>query len=268
MSSSSNSEAEAKVAEAMATLREIHKVFSRTPKQDMPMATAISHVPVYAQDEKRLVDYGSKVINNRCFQFILLSGIKAYWNIQMYLDGVSAGNPLALPAAARAQIELFALVWHVREILDANAGLNRADLSKRMLAVDEALITAIHGTRSDTITEMYAQGGLSKLREANQRDMEVFKAKNILTRIEKSEKGSAYKICSDDYDRLSDLLHPNSSQNLIFMTPRADAQSGFTLELKNPRHVSRAQKQSVHAMLNASGQILELTSDFPNPFVD
>lgn len=256
------------VEQAMATLREIHTVFSKTPTQEMPMATPVSHVPDYAHDEKRLVAYGSRTINNRCFQFILLSGIKAYWNIQMYLDGVAAGNALQLPAAARAQIELFALVWHVRDVVDANSGLNRPDMAKRMLAVDEALINALHGTRSDELNALYSKGELSKLRPTNQRDMEVFKAKNILTRIEKSEKGSVYKTCSADYDRLSDLLHPNGMQNLIFMIPRTDSKGGFTLGLRNPQHVRRAQKQTVHAMVNASWQILQLTTDFPNPFVD
>jgi hypothetical protein len=256
------------VEQAMATLREIHAVFSTTPTQEMRMPTPVSHVPDYAEDEKRLVAYGSQTINNRCFQFILLSGIKAYWNIQMYLDGVAAGNALQLPAAARAQIELFALVWHVRDVVDANGGLNRPDLAKRMLAVDAALINALDGTRSDEINAIYSKVELSKLRPTNQRDMEVFKAKNILTRIEKSEKGSAYKTCSADYDRLSDLLHPNCMQNLIFMIPRSDSKGGFTLGLRNPRHGRRAQKQTVHAMVNASWQILQLTTDFPNPFVD
>jgi len=252
----------------METLREIYKVFSKTPSQAFQMHTPISHVPIYAHDEKRLVTYGSEIINNRCFQFIMLSAIKAYWNIQMYLDGVAAGNALQLPAAARAQIELFALVWQVRDVLEVNSGLNKPDLAKRMLAVDEALINALHGTRSDEMNTLYSKVELSKLRGTNQRDMEVFKAKNILTRIEKSEKGSAYKTCSADYDRLSDLLHPNGMQNLIFMIPPSDAKGGFTLDLRSPRHVRRAQKQTVHAVVNASWQILQLTTDFPNPFVD
>jgi hypothetical protein len=263
-----NQSSDVQVAEALGKLREIQETFSTTPTRDLPFCTAVSHVHDYEHDLPHLRRYGDQVITARCYHFAMLSAIKAYWNIQMYFDGVNSGNALALPAAARAQIELFALLWHVNDVVSTNAGLAGPDLAKRMLIVDEALIMALYGTRSEDLTGLYQQIDLSRLRPNTDRDMEVFKAKNILTRIQKTHSGSDYKTCLQDYDRLSELLHPNSPQNLIFLMASPQGENWFRLGLRDPQHVRRAQYQSAHAMVNSSWEILRLSSSFPEPFAN
>lgn len=261
-----NSKADADVADALESLQKIQKVFAKTPAYDLPFCTPVSHVLDYQCDEKRLRKYGADVIGTRSFHFALLTAIKAYWNIKMYLDGIATANPFALPAAARAQIELFALAWHVYDVVLANGGFNRPDLAKRMLAVDEAFIMAIHGTRSGEIIDLYNSEQLSNLRPTTPRDLDIFKAKNILTRIQKAGGGSGYQTCSDDYDHLSDLVHPNGMQNLLLMTQSPRGMGWFHLALGAPQQIRRAQYQSIHAMLNASSEILRLVSEVPDPF--
>jgi hypothetical protein len=266
MSERTNPQADAQVAEALEKLRAIQKVFAKTPDRDLPFCTPVTHVLDHAHDPERLKRYGREVIGTRNFHFAMLTAIKAYWNIQMYLDGVSSGSVFSLPAAARAQIELFAIAWHVYDIVAANAGFEKPDLQKRMLAVDEALIMAIHGTRSGQVMELYTGESPSKLRPTRARDFETFTAKNILTRIQKADSGSEYKNCNEDYERLSDYLHPNCAQNLLFMTQSSAGSDLFHIGLKNPQYLRRAQYQSVHAIQNASYEILRLVSDLADPF--
>lgn len=266
MSVPQNPEADAKVADAVAKLKTIQNMFGATPTHDVPFCVLVSHVAEYQHDIFRLRRYGSQVIGNRSMQFAMLTAIKSYWNIQTYLDGVDSGNPLALPAAARAQIELFAVAWHVFDTIVTNGGFEKPDLVRRMLAVDEALIMATHGTRSEQLNDCYRNTELSKLRQTNSRDIEVFKAKNILTRIQKAGSGSEYTTCCEDYDRLSEMLHPNSPQNLLFTVRSPKGDGWFRLGLHDPQHIRRAQYQSAEAMLNASAELLRLVSDTPDPF--
>lgn len=158
------------------------------------------------------------------------------------------------------------MAWHVYDVVALNAGLVKPDLASRMMAVDETLIMALYGTRAEPLTEEFKSIELSKLRPTNARDLETFKAKNILTRIKKADSGSQYTSCGDDYDRLSELLHPNSPQNLLFMVQSPNGNGWFRLGLGDPQHIRRAQIQSAHAMLNSSLEILRLVSEYPDPF--
>lgn len=268
MSQISNVDADEQVAEALSRLREMQQVLSKLPTRDLPFPTPVSHVHDYQNDEANLKRYGVQVIGNRCLHFAMLATVKAYYNLQMYLDGLATKNPLTLPMAARAQIELFAIAWHVYDVIISNAGFTKPELGQRMLKVDEALIMAIHGTRSEDLADIYKNVQLSKLRPTNNRDLETFKAKNILSRIEKTESGSNYQRCGEDYDRLSDLLHPNGSQNLLFMVSSAHGDGWFRMGLFDPSYIRRAQYQTAHAMVNASSEILRLVVGVPDPFIE
>src|ERR1019366_4133614 len=90
-------DADAEVAKALTKLREARDIFGELPTRDLPFPAAVSHVQEHQRDEARLRRYGHQVISNRCFHFAMLTTVKAYHNIQMYLDGSQAGNPLALP---------------------------------------------------------------------------------------------------------------------------------------------------------------------------
>jgi hypothetical protein len=266
MNVSANDFPDEQISDAIAALREIQAEFGAVPTLDFPFATPVSHVADYVNDMDRLLHYGSTVITNRCTHFSALTAIKAYWNIQTYLDGIVAGNALALPSASRGQIELFALCWHVFAVVSENAGFEQPDLARRMKAVDEALIMATFGTRSAELFDLYQRNELSLLRSTEPRDMEVFKAKNILTRIQKAGGKSNYPSCCDDYERLSELLHPNSPQNLIFMVPSTDERGSFRVALKDPLHVRRANFQSTFPILAASLEIYRLLATKPDPF--
>jgi hypothetical protein len=196
----------------------------------------------------------------------MLTTVKAYHNIQMYLDGLQTGNPLALPMAARAQIELFALAWQVYDVIASDAGFTKPNLAQRMSRVDDALITAVYGTRSEDVLQAYTETPPSRLRGTTARDCETFKAKNILTRIEKTEGSSTYKWCAQDYGRLCELVHPNGPQNLLFMLSSPNGQGWFRLGLSDPQYIRRAQYQTAHAMVNASSEILNLVVGVPDPF--
>jgi hypothetical protein len=121
--------------------------------------------------------------------------------------------------AARALVEVYAVTADVYSTIRKNAGDEIEGFIARVKEIDETLIKATYGTRSELLKGLFTELELSKLREVIDADMKVLSAKNILTRIDRASQSDEYPECRSDYDRLSEYVHPNTGQNMIIAWP-------------------------------------------------
>src|SRR5262249_49040785 len=144
--------------------------------------------------------YAASVVNMRIMQLLATTMMKTYFFLDMWLQGIQTKNPYPLMMAARSQLEAFAVVWDTVDTIQRNAGVHPDSFAQRVKVVDEALINAIHGTRSAAIVDIFANMRLSRLRPPRQNDVDLIRARNVLTRIDKLSKTDIYPDCRIDYD--------------------------------------------------------------------
>jgi hypothetical protein len=192
---------------------------------DMPLPAFVSHVEDYADNIVRLKNYLSSVIPVRIMQLTMTSFMKTLYFVDLYLTGIESENAYALPLAARAQMELFAVCWDVAQVVERNAGASDERLVHRAKEVDDALINATFGSRDSRFLQLLRndkKGHGSVLRGIVDGDFKVLSASNVLTRFGRMAKVEKYAGCREDYERLCEVLHPNMAQSLVLMRAHPD----------------------------------------------
>jgi hypothetical protein len=190
---------------------------------DMPLPTLVSHAGSYAEDAARLKDYASSVIPVRLMQLTTTSFMKTLYFVELYLGGIESGNAYALPLAARAQMELFAVCWDVSQIVERNRGASEDRLAERVKEVDEALINATFGSRDPRFFDgLRRVKRVSGLRQIVEGDFKPLTASNVLTRLDRLSRVARYSACRQEYDHLCEVLHPNMGQSLVLMRPHPE----------------------------------------------
>jgi hypothetical protein len=176
-----------------------------------------SHVPDHAADLARLRTYAESVTSMRLIMLLGLSFTKTWFFLEMFLEGLTTRNPFSLFFSTRAQIELLSVEFDTLTIVRQNAGTHEENFADRVVKVDEALITAVYGTRDKSVIELIQSQGSSRFRPILEHDVDVLNARSMMTRIEKFERSEGYKPLIDAYFRLCDYLHPNILQNMRLM---------------------------------------------------
>ncbi|AXA83647.1 hypothetical protein DCD74_02130 [Lysobacter oculi] len=82
-------------------------------------------------------------------QFGHISLYKTYYFLEMFLRGYEEKNPYELIFSSRALIEVYTVVRDTFSIVHANAGEDGNDFLNRVIRIDEALINATYGSRSE-----------------------------------------------------------------------------------------------------------------------
>lgn len=173
-------------------------------------------------------------------QFGHMALYKTYYFIEMFLRGHAARNVYEMVFAARALIEVYAVTRDTYATIADNAGDHEGNFATRVQAIDDALINATYGTRSELVRKLFPTLEASKLRDVNERDVTLILAKNVLTRIDRAARFDDYPDCRTDYDRLSEYVHPNTGQNIILAWPSP----------QNPKFV-RLSRRSDYAFITA-----------------
>jgi hypothetical protein len=229
-------------AKTLVSIRDTHAEIKKLPPDyDYPMPALISHVDDYSGDLPRLRRYAGQVISARIMQFGFTTLYKTFYLLDMFLRGYVDRNIFEMLFASRALIEIYAVTADTYTIIAKNAGDEAERFVERIKEIDEALITATYGTRSDRAKQSFEEVGSSKLREIADKDVALIQAKNILTRIDRVSKMEEYPDCRSDYDRLSEYVHPNIGQNVILGWPSP----------KNPDW-ARLSRRSQYAFITAT----------------
>jgi hypothetical protein len=178
----------------------------------------ISNVELHS-DPPALRGYASGVIPARIMQLYVTTRMKTLSLTELYMAGVERNIVYALPLAARAQLEIFAVVWDVVHIINQNAGLSDETFQTRVKIVDDALISAVYGARHSFLKDLLRNFGSGPLnREVSQDDLDKLTATNILTRLKRLEKQPTYSQLANAYEVLCELTHPNMLQNFLLVT--------------------------------------------------
>lgn len=204
----------------MLSIRDTHRQIEKLPPDyDFQLPALVSHVADYSSDLPRLRRYAGQVIGARIMQFGHMALYKTYYFIEMFLRGHAARNVYEMVFAARALIEVYAVTRDTYATIADNAGDHEGNFATRVQAIDDALINATYGTRSELVRKLFPTLEASKLRDVNERDVTLILAKNVLTRIDRAARFDDYPDCRTDYDRLSEYVHPNTGQNIILAWP-------------------------------------------------
>jgi hypothetical protein len=203
---------------ALAEIRWIHSYLEQHPGRiEFMLPSFASHVVDHAEDLARLRTYAESVTSMRLMLLLGLSFAKTWFFLEMFLEGLTTRNPFSLFFSTRAQIELLAVAFDTLTIVRRNSGTREETFADRVAKVDEALITAVYGTRDKSMIDLIQSQGSSQFRPILEHDVDVLSARNMVTRIEKFERSESYKPLIDDYFRLCDYLHPNILQNILLM---------------------------------------------------
>jgi hypothetical protein len=189
------------------------------PDYDFQLPTLISHADDYSDDLPRLRRYAGQVISARIMQLGYMALYKTYYFLDMFLRGYSDRNIYEMVFASRALIEVYAVTADTYRTIVKNAGDHPDGFLGRVKEIDRALIKATYGTRLELVKKVFKDVASSDIRAAEDQDVELIEAKNILTRIDRVSRLEDYPECRSDYDRLSEYVHPNTGQNLIIAWP-------------------------------------------------
>jgi len=188
------------------------------PEYDFQMPVMISHASEEAaESEERLRRYAGQTVGARIMQFGYLNIYKAVYLTESVFAGKTGRNPYQIASAARSLMEIAAVVTNVWDIINTNRGDQNERLAERVQIIDDTLIQATYGHRSEVLKEFLGKTTLSELRPVEPRDEKVFTAKNVLTRLTKWQDSGTYPECEQDYNTLCEVLHPNAWQNTILM---------------------------------------------------
>jgi hypothetical protein len=222
------------------------------PERAFTLPAFVSHAKEYSPNVERLRKYAGSIVNTRIIQFLGLSFMKTSFFLNLYLDGLEKRNPFALFLGTRCQMEVFAVIFDTMAIIEKNAGDHEADYASRVQAIDEALLNATYGTRNKDFPKWLGQVAPSKIRPMRTEDTELLEARNILTRIDKVARKVGYEFFREDYDRLSEYLHPNVAQNVVLIWPSSIG--------GNIAKVSRVDSRIMETALNATSGPMALTA--------
>ncbi len=215
--------------------------------------TPISHVREYASDRKRLWRYADKIIGARIEQFRESSYLKTWFFLDLYLYGRASGNPFALPFAARAQLETYAYVHDTVCIIQQNAGNQPENYLERVATVDNELIRAMHGTRSERMLDIVATVGARDVRPLLGDGRETEAVRNIRSRMEKASKTSPYREIVSDYEHVSAYVHSSYQQDEILMVPSATGDGRFS-------RLSRTHNLPLEALTRATARAMAIAA--------
>jgi len=149
----------------ISSLRKTYQKLNASPAEyDFMQPAMISHAKDYANDMARLKKYAGSVINARIMQMLSSTFMKTWFSLDQYSYGVEKGNPYALLQSTRFQMECFALVYSTIAVVRANSGNYTSGFFKRVVAVDEALVNATYGTRSEDVLKVFEELSPSRLR--------------------------------------------------------------------------------------------------------
>ena len=152
------------------------------------------------------------------------------------------------------------------KIVSDNAGEHAEAFVERVQRVDEALIKATYGTRSNSLKELFKSIPLSKIRETSIADLDQLTAKNVMSRLEKLSRVIPYRSCKEDYERLCEYVHPNYGMNMLrVVTSPADSRLlRFSMTSKEP--YERALTASSDVMTKAARSTLHSFDTLQSPF--
>jgi hypothetical protein len=247
---------------SLTALKALHaKLMAGRQDYDFQLPVFVSHALDYATQPERLRRYAQQTANGRIMVLLASSTMTTQALLNTYLLDEQTKAPFPMLLAARAQLELFAVVADAIRIVKANAGQQDTNLANRVHVVDVALINATYGTRNSVLMGIMGKGGLSRLRVTNDRDLEALTSKNILTRLEKLSRGEVYPECRDDYERLCEYVHPNWGMNMLHTvkSPVNDKFSRFSLTSNEP--FERALAASALPMHRAASGTLATSTD-------
>jgi hypothetical protein len=251
------------LASIRGTLARIKKL---PPDYDFQMPALISHADDYSKNLARLRRYAGQVVGARIMQFGYMTLYKTYYFLDMFLRGHGDRNIYEMVFAARALIEVYGVTADVHSTIGKNAGDHADEFIARVKEVDEALIKATYGTRSQLVKDVFKGVASSKVREVADKDLAIMEAKNILTRIDRVSKHEDYPQCRSDYDRLSEYVHPNSGQNMILGWPSPIDEKWLRLSRRSKYAFITAVNVSVGPAEKASRLIVHRILDGEFPF--
>jgi hypothetical protein len=167
--------------------------------------------------------------------------------------------------ASRALIEVYAVTADTYKTIGQNAGDHPDAFLVRVKEIDRALIKATYGTRLEQVKKVFKDVASSKLRSAEDRDVDLIDAKNILTRIDRVSRMEEYPECRSDYDRLCEYVHPNTGQNLVLTWPSSKHADWLRISRRSKYAFVTAVNVSVGPTDKASGLIVRhvLEGNFP-----
>ena len=208
----------------------------------------------------RLTRYAKGVIPARLMQFTAFTMIKTYHFVDGYLAGLKAGNPFALLAMTRAQIELLAAAYAPVSIIQSltSAEPNEGSVSR----VDRALVKFLYGNRADLIGKF--EGDITSITATAKDDWD---ATNIMTLIQKASKKPEFATLLRDYEQLCEYLHPNLSSNLcladLFLRT---GKSWIRIHRKDELVTSRAARKTLEVMAEWTDETIKLVNSVQWPF--
>jgi len=258
------------VAAQLHKIRELHTELAQSRAEyDFQASALVSHADAYASDPPRLRRYATTTVNARIMQFLAVTFMKTYHFLDAYLYGIDRKNPFAALSAARSPLEIYAVTWDTVEAVRKNAGGQTAGFAERVKAVDEALISATYGTRSQFIKNLLRQiPGISKVRPVSDDDVALVEARNVLGRIDRLAKSGVFPESRDVYDRLCEYLHPNVGQNLILCAPSRMGENFWRLERAGDQAIQYALTASASSMAQSAEGSVRLFDGLTPPFGD
>jgi hypothetical protein len=242
------------------------KLASERQDYDFQPPPMISHAKDYADDQQRLRKYAKQVICGRIMIFLTFSRMNTQRLLETFLLGVDSENSFPMLLAARSQLELLAVVADTARIIRENSGEQADRFVERVTAVDEALINATFGTRSSIVKEQMKVFGLSRLREATDKEYEALTSRNVLTRLERLSKSGVYVECKDDYERLCEYVHPNYGMNMLHVVPSPVHEKLLRFSLTAPDPHERAITSSAGVMARAAHGTVGVMDQLQPPF--
>jgi len=248
-------------------IKDVHRFLTRSRTEyDFQLPTLVSHAPDYAHDLARLRRYAREVVNGRIMQLLAVTFMKSWFLVDLYLMGLERRNPYSLFLATRTQMEIFAVTWDTAETIRQNAGDEGDRFAERVKTIDEALINATYGTRSALILDLLPKLEASKLRATRDEDVQTWKARNVLTRLDRLSKSKGYGDCKADYERICEYLHPNIGQNIVLVVSSTKKKQWVKACRTDREPLKRAIRATARPMDQASKGTVQMLASLHPPF--
>jgi hypothetical protein len=254
-------------ASTVSDLRALHaRLKTGRQEYDFMPPVMVSHVPEYQKDKQRLRRYAAQVISARVMLLLASTRMTTQGLLDSFLVGVDSKSPFSVLLAARAQLELLAVVVDTIRIIQENAGEHEHGFVARVQRVDNALITATYGTRSSFMKQLIPKMKVSRHRDPTAEDLEVLTSRNVITRLEKLAKSGRYPSCKEDYERLCEYVHPNWGMNMLYLVPSPLDQRLVRLSLTSSDPFERALLVSAQPMERAAAATVSAFDGLEPPF--
>lgn len=264
-------------------LQEIARIQSHMDERDpgynaVTIPSPANHIKYYSEttDNDFFMKQARELTAARVYYAFISTRVRFKQILETYTFGLEYFNCHAMIASTRSMIELIAHFYSLFRNLDRLSGthIDRGGSFKkfkaRAIECELILIKYSHGSRSDQLRQIREslKPELSNIIPAEEIDLDTMKSGNIMNKLDKLSGLDSKINWKQEYDKLSDRLHPNVEQGSIHEFISDEFDGAIEIVTKDVRTRGRAIDLTIIPMHSAIKHLFELLNNTKFPFGD